>query len=206
MKKTFFHSLLKRFALLTLATGTLFATSVFLSSCGGGGGKSNGLRGIHMELYAGSSCQFIELEEPITKTSTTYRGFSSWGTETNRVNCVVSVDSVEYNADGDLDKMVFRIIFNPGYMVCNSDAFKSWWGIGLAFTGVSMRGVPEYTVTCTSGDGAKREGYFTVTDDETLDFEVTWPNGGSGSMRNDGTANPTGWAPPANGIVIINRG
>ena len=42
MKKTFFHSLLKRFALLALAAGTVLATSVSLTACGGGGDDSNG--------------------------------------------------------------------------------------------------------------------------------------------------------------------
>lgn len=39
MKRTIFQSLLKRFALLALATGTLFATSLSLTACGGGGGN-----------------------------------------------------------------------------------------------------------------------------------------------------------------------
>lgn len=39
MKRTIFQSLLKRFALLALATGTLFATSLSLTACGGGGNE-----------------------------------------------------------------------------------------------------------------------------------------------------------------------
>lgn len=39
MKRTIFQSLLKRFALLALAAGTVFATSVSLTACGGGGNE-----------------------------------------------------------------------------------------------------------------------------------------------------------------------
>lgn len=206
MKKTFFNSLLKRLSLFTLATGTLCATTVALSSCGGGGGGSS-MSGLRMELYSGGSCQYITLQEPITKGSKTYRGYSAWGEESNGVSCMVTFDKVDMDGSGEISSLDFRMSFNPGYEVTETDGFKAWWGIGLSFDGISMRGMPQYQVTCTPGSGTHgvREGKFTVVDDETFDFEVTWPNGGSGSMRNDGTENPTGWVPPHDGIAIISH-
>lgn len=200
MKGQFYQTMWKSIRCGMMAA-LAFGAAITFSSCGGGG-DSTGLRGMHMELNAGTDVQIIELEEPITKESSIYRGTTSWGGAF--VNCNVNVTKSEFDEEGKLTKLEFTLTFSPGSAVLESTPFKNWWGLNTGCKNLSMIGVPVYIIDCPSSKGSKavREGSCTVKDDDNFSFSYTQPNSTTtANSRDEGS----GWLPPANYQAIISH-
>lgn len=142
MKKTFFHSLLKRFALLALAAGTVFATSVSLTACGGGGGDEargtityrqfvNGLKVIYLQAGSG----FVLKGDPNLVDS----GTQAWGYAYPASLGLQAMPGAQYQAsffglvkpEDEESPLKGQVMFYVGfgdYTYSNSDGFTSFLG------------------------------------------------------------------------------